>query len=1783
MLALANKLTNSTQPIYRFVNKYSIDFDGVDDVIVTDGADTVLQNTTYAFWAKSSTTVQNRGVFGHGGVGQAAFHFNYDGSRPRLFLSGANFVFWNDVPQQDNGEWNHWVVYMDYLNMNNCKLYCNGVLQTVAQTDNSGTPQTYTESLSIGGDKAAGGNYFEGQIDEFAVFDRELKQDEITRMYNTYYTQNRIANGNFAQIGNEEVSNGDFSEISSEKVSNGDFATDSDWTKGTGITISGGSANFTGIGGQYLNQNMLTSGKIYYLSFDVKVFTSGALTIFGGAANNISSLFLVNSTGTYTGYFTAGGLDNRIFFGSAFIGSIDNVSIKEVGQDWTLAENWTIDQANSKATSDGSQSSNVSLKQANSLMGLSAGKQYKVQFTISDYVSGVINPHVRGNQSGNVQGNGIKTSYIIAGSGSDGINLFAGSTFAGSVTNITVREVAQNWTLGAGTTIENGVANITVASSGSSPLGQSGSLTVGKTFKVSFTISNYSSGSIAFSNLSPTTYRNSNGTHTLIGVGAGGDFLFFSSGFVGSIDNVVVQELKSDATNLMLNAGAYQSANPLITSTNSMEFDGTDDYLNAGVLPNSFKTAFSISAWLWTDTNTGAHQIISTGQGAFSQIYQSGTGLVLQILGGSGYNNIIISGSYFSADYQGKWVYLTLVFNGATIKAYRNGIENASAVLTGTLNSITQEANIGRWRGGSEYWNGKITELGLFDRGLTSLEVASLYNQGMPTNLLVNRNDYQSGNPTVFNTKQVDFDGADDYLQLGNFNNLGTSDFSFSFWVNLDSATNVTFAGKFQDNSNRVIFYTNGANQIATQGRVGGNYAWNFTGTGTPVLLTPYLNKWTHIAFSIDRSANLLIFINGELKSTTSISSTASTNVDNTGNWFFGQSNGSFLNGQMSQSGMWNKALTANEVSSLYNHGLPVDLNTNQAAYTSSSNLVGYWRMGSGTLDAFPLIADQTNATLGSNLFVDGDFPTGTTAWNKAANWTISNGTATCSGGAGQVLYQSGIMPVGTHYKLTITVSSYTSGYLSAYGGDWDSQIIFAAGTFVRYTKSLTANVGFVGNGFIGSIENVSVQKINGNPAIMTNQTASDIENGSPYANVVQNGTFDTDSDWTKGTGVTISGGKANWTNTANNVGITQNNIITSGKNYKVVFTVFNYSSGSVRVRFPQITDRVTSNGTYTFYINATSTNLFLQGETNGDANVNFSIDKITVSEVNTGLQGYWKMGDGTNDEYPYIFDQTNSALGVDTVVNGDFSNGTTAWVGNAQTTLSVSNEQLDIQSSSASSNYGTAFSANNFILGKKYLIKLTVVSCNVPSQIRVGTSDTDNIQYSDRIWSSGDIGIGSHQIIWTSTGTYYYLAIGGRNDVTTLVIDNVSVQELADGNDNFALMTNMVEGNITNQYPLTKIRNYYRMGDGILDKFPCIQDQTSPNIAHIPTTNIVPFSENFNGTVGSFSYSKIGGSSITPNQTIAPDGTNTGTLVTGGTNALVLRANNVVELGKTYSASVFVKSSGSVSQVAIDITDNNNVQINLTNEWQRVTTTTLTNRAPVGTYNFVDIGLVGGAQAGSTFYVWGFQVEEQTQATTYLPSYGIAAVRKATTTNLITYSEDFNSYTKNQVTVASNQGISPIGTNNATKLIATGTDPFVSTDINTTNKTFTLSVYAKGVGSSIGKNVNFFLVRDNYAEAQQSSQFVLTNDWVRYKATLTLSANPTSFVKYRIDAPSVAVVGDEVLIWGSQLEEQTQAETYAKTTGLPVTIDLFTENNYGTMTNMVAGDIVLDTPNNPA
>ena len=51
-----------------------------------------------------------------------------------------------------------------------------------------------------------------------------------------------VRNGDFEELGSDLVRNGDFEELGPELVTNGDFATDSDWIKQTGWTISNGKA-----------------------------------------------------------------------------------------------------------------------------------------------------------------------------------------------------------------------------------------------------------------------------------------------------------------------------------------------------------------------------------------------------------------------------------------------------------------------------------------------------------------------------------------------------------------------------------------------------------------------------------------------------------------------------------------------------------------------------------------------------------------------------------------------------------------------------------------------------------------------------------------------------------------------------------------------------------------------------------------------------------------------------------------------------------------------------------------------------------------------------------------------------------------------------------------------------------------------------------------------------------------------------------------------------------------------------------------------------------------------------------------------------------------------------------------------------------------------------------------------------------------------------------------------------------------------------------------------------
>ena len=123
-------------------------------------------------------------------------------------------------------------------------------------------------------------------------------------------------------------------EYGSELITNGDFATDSNWTKGTGWTISGGEANYvSGVTTALYQLGLtLTSGKTYILKFSIsnavgnsEIWTgnsSGSVNYFGVSYQNYAN-------GDYTLQFTMPSTQTSIaFFARNFNFSIDNVSVK---------------------------------------------------------------------------------------------------------------------------------------------------------------------------------------------------------------------------------------------------------------------------------------------------------------------------------------------------------------------------------------------------------------------------------------------------------------------------------------------------------------------------------------------------------------------------------------------------------------------------------------------------------------------------------------------------------------------------------------------------------------------------------------------------------------------------------------------------------------------------------------------------------------------------------------------------------------------------------------------------------------------------------------------------------------------------------------------------------------------------------------------------------------------------------------------------------------------------------------------------------------------------------------------------------------------------------------------------------------------------------------------------------------------------------------------------------------------------------------------------------------
>jgi len=448
--------------------------------------------------------------------------------------------------------------------------------------------------------------------------------------------------------------------------------------------------------------------------------------------------------------------------------------------------------------------------------------------------------------------------------------------------------------------------------------------------------------------------------------------------------NYVNQSMTGTASGGLLVGNNYS----IFPDNNATSFDGVDDRINYGdvdALDFTNNTAFSISAWFYPIVSSSSHTVIFGKTNLLSAIYKEyelliniGTSqLMFYLVDGDGTFNTISTAVSYN---QWQHVIVTRDTNGVA-NMYVNGVYKGTTTEDGDLNNSLNFV-IGATSIGTYAFNGTIDEVHIWDRALTSDEIQTMYNiskNKYPITLQTRMgNYYDEGDEDVIfgwhgdskkdyigglvgtenggvkvNNKEgylgggTEFDGSNDCLEVDGFlsNGMSTSAGTISLWIKQDetplSVANWFFQNKLNTNENINLRMTS-ATQVGF-GMDHDNIPYEIYGSLSGV------GVWNHIVatWSGDSSGSddeLALYINGVLKSSTSVANVFDTILDDS---FIGSAEacGSNFNGSIDELHIYKRALSSTEVSNLYKSYL------NWGNWTNSTGTSGgYYTNSSGEL-----------------------------------------------------------------------------------------------------------------------------------------------------------------------------------------------------------------------------------------------------------------------------------------------------------------------------------------------------------------------------------------------------------------------------------------------------------------------------------------------------------------------------------------------------------------------------------------------------------------------------------------------------------------------------------------------------------------------------------------------------------------------------------------------------------------------------------------------------------------
>ncbi len=382
----------------------------------------------------------------------------------------------------------------------------------------------------------------------------------------------------------------------------------------------------------------------------------------------------------------------------------------------------------------------------------------------------------------------------------------------------------------------------------------------------------------------------------------------------------------------------------------------------------------TVSAWFNTNSPTVAGPILGRSSGAGGNYYGyiDNSGGKIRVLVRDAVNSFSLKVT--NVDYNvNTWYHLAITqTNGGGI-VYINGQYN------GAIGARVPELDqIGNYQN-TIYFNGKLSNIAIWNTNLSSTDIEAIYNNGSPNDISslnpthwwkLNAqdtfdgsnwtiNDYGSGSndgtssgmtsanlvtsdlqqTSGYSPYALSFDGTNQEFDIPSVSTLElyNTDFTISFWCKVDAnVTNPMFFEKYIGGGGWALYVFNDILRFYN------GSAWTYV---SGAFQTVYAGLWTNVTIVGDlASTNLKCYING---SQVHSSTNSLIQIQNTNILTMAGSNGNAFSyaGELSNVAIWSgTALNAAQVTEVYNQGVPINLNT-----FSGNKPNHWWQLGSNS------------------------------------------------------------------------------------------------------------------------------------------------------------------------------------------------------------------------------------------------------------------------------------------------------------------------------------------------------------------------------------------------------------------------------------------------------------------------------------------------------------------------------------------------------------------------------------------------------------------------------------------------------------------------------------------------------------------------------------------------------------------------------------------------------------------------------------------------------------------